>query len=232
MKRIALFAALALAGALVASAYRDADPPAQPVPAPGPHTVFYYQRATLFDALPVDSTDIVFLGNSLTNGCEWHELLQDPRVINRGISGDIAQGLIDRLHSITKGQPDKIFLMVGVNDISHDVAPDSVTRVVERLCDSIASQSPRTRLYLQSMLPINNAFGRYKAIWHKEQDIRDSNRLLHEMADRKGITWIDLYDDFADSDGNLRADLTDDGLHLLGPAYLIWRDRLLPYLQD
>ena len=38
---------------------------------------FYYQRATLFEKLPIDSDDIVFLGNSITNGCEWHELFNN-----------------------------------------------------------------------------------------------------------------------------------------------------------
>ena len=52
------------------------------------------------------------------------------------------------------------------------------------------------------------------------------------MAARKGITWINLYPLLADADGNLRADLTNDGLHLLGPAYLIWRDAVLPYVKE
>ena len=46
----------------------------------------YYQRATLFDTLGTDSSSIVFLGNSLTHGCEWHELLGMPNVLNRGIN--------------------------------------------------------------------------------------------------------------------------------------------------
>jgi|GEM_PF-6054590 len=32
---------------------------------------FYYQRSTLFEKLPIDSDDIVFLGNSITNGREF-----------------------------------------------------------------------------------------------------------------------------------------------------------------
>lgn len=31
------------------------------------------------------------LGNSITHYCEWHELLGNPKVLNRGISGDVAQ---------------------------------------------------------------------------------------------------------------------------------------------
>ncbi len=45
-----------------------------------PYSTFYYQRATLFEKLPITSKDIVFLGNSITNGAEWCELLKNPNV--------------------------------------------------------------------------------------------------------------------------------------------------------
>ena len=32
------------------------------------YSTFYYQRASLFEELPVTSSDIIFLGNSITNG--------------------------------------------------------------------------------------------------------------------------------------------------------------------
>ena len=192
----------------------------------------YYQRATLFDTLGTDSSSIVFLGNSLTHGCEWHELLGMPNVLNRGINGDIAEGIDLRLDGILRGKPAKIFLMCGANDVSHDLTADSIATAVEGLVDRILTESPATRLYLQSMLPINNSFGRYKKMAGKEQVIRDINTRLESMAARKGITWINLYPLLADADGNLRADLTNDGLHLLGPAYLIWRDAVLHYVKE
>ena len=39
------------------------------------HTTFFDQRATLFEVLPTSKKDIIFLGNSITNGGEWAELL-------------------------------------------------------------------------------------------------------------------------------------------------------------
>ena len=192
----------------------------------------YYQRASLFDALGVDSTSIVFLGNSLTHGCEWHELLKMPNVVNRGINGDIAEGIDLRLESVLRGKPAKIFLMCGANDVSHDLTADSIANAVEGLVDRILNESPATRLYLQSMLPINNSFGRYTKMAGKEQVIRDINTRLEAMAASKGITWINLYPLFCAADGNLRADFTNDGLHLLAPGYMVWRDAILPYVQE
>ncbi len=190
----------------------------------------YGQRASLFAELPVDSTNIVMLGNSLTHYCEWHELLSNPKVLNRGISGDVAQGIYDRLGSILPGHPAKIFLMVGVNDISHDLSPDSICSLTEKIVDRIQRESPSTELYLQSCLPVNEKFKVYKGIWDKTPVVPLVNDAYRRMAAQKGITFIDLFSLFADENGSLREDLTNDGLHLTAPGYLLWRKALQPYL--
>ena len=59
--------------------------------------------------LPMDSRTIVMLGNSITNGCEWAELLGNSNVVNRGISGDTVEGIQARLGSIIKAAPAKFF---------------------------------------------------------------------------------------------------------------------------
>lgn len=192
----------------------------------------YYQRASLFDTLGTNPSSIVMLGNSLTHGCEWHELLGNPNVVNRGINGDIAEGIDLRLDGILRGRPAKIFLLCGVNDVSHDLSADSIASAVEAIVGRIKRESPTTKVYLQSLLPINNSFGRYKRIFGKEQTIRDINALLEAYAAKNDISWINLYPAFADEKGNLRSDLTNDGLHLLGPGYIIWREILLPYINE
>ena len=192
---------------------------------------FYYQRSTLFEALPVGSDDIVFFGNSITNGCEWHELFGDSRIKNRGISSDVIQGLYDRCEVMMKGQPRKVFVMCGVNDISHNLSADSIATAMEKLIVHMRELSPQTEIYLQSILPINNDFRRYKAMLGKEKVIVDCNALFKKIADRHGFTWIDLYSLFADGEGKMPRRYTNDGLHLLGPAYLVWRDAIAKYVR-
>ncbi|MCH5218959.1 MAG: sialate O-acetylesterase [Muribaculaceae bacterium] len=196
------------------------------------YTEFYYQRESLFNVLPVDSTNIVMLGNSLTNGAEWHELFNNPKIINRGINGDTAQGIKDRLTPVTSGHPAKIFLLTGANDISHHLTADSIANAIVDLVETIQEQTPTTKLYVQSILPINNSFGRYKNMIDKEQVVVDVNNLLQPRLEALGVTWLNVNPLFADENGNLRLDYTNDGLHLLGPAYLVWRDFLLPYINE
>lgn len=196
------------------------------------YTEFYYQRESLFDVLPVDSTNIVMLGNSLTNGAEWHELFNNPKVVNRGITGDTAQGIKDRLKPITSGHPAKIFLLTGANDISHHLTADSIATAIIDLVQTIQEQTPETKLYVESILPINNSFGRYKNMKDKEPVVLEINRILSEKLPTMGVKWLNVFPLFVDEDGNMRKEYTNDGLHILGPAYLAWRDFLLPFINE
>ena len=94
------------------------------------YTELWGQRATIFEALPVDTNDIVMLGISLTHGCEWHELLGMPNVLNRGIIGDVIEGIRLRVDPILNGHPKKIFLLAGVNDVSHNLSADSIANAM------------------------------------------------------------------------------------------------------
>lgn len=217
MKKIILLAVVAMM-CLTAMAQANQDP-------------YYARRATLFDELPICKKDIVMLGNSLTDGCEFNELLGNRHIKNRGIVGDIVQGLIDRIDPIIKGQPKKLFIMSGVNDISHGVDADSIARVTERLIVMVKQGSPRTKIYLQSLLPFNNDVREWKLLVGREHVVVEANALLEQVARRQGVTWINLYPLFVDDQGRLRADLTNDGLHLMGEGYLIWRDAIRPYIK-
>lgn len=196
------------------------------------YTTYYYQRATLFEKLPITSTDIVFLGNSLTDGCEWAELFGNPHIKNRGISGDEVMGIYDRIDPILKGKPAKIFLLTGVNDVSHDLTADSILVMYRKLVSKIKSDSPKTKLYIQSILPVNDEFTRFPKVHNKTQVIHDINKGLKQLAKENGYTYIDLYTHFiAPGTQSLDKKYTNDGLHLLGPGYLVWKEVLKPYVK-
>lgn len=221
MKKMAILLLLALLAPVATSAqevYR--------------YNLYYYQRATLFEKLPVDSVDIVFLGNSITDNCEWHELFDNPRIKNRGIGSDVAMGVYDRLEPIVQGKPAKIFLMIGINDVSHNLSTDSIVGNITRIVRKIRKETPSTQLYLQSMLPINNTFGQYRKLVGKEPQIVEINRRLEQLAADEQCTYIDLYSHLtAPGTTDLDPAYTNDGLHLLGDAYLVWKEVLLPYLE-
>ncbi|WP_455672412.1 GDSL-type esterase/lipase family protein [Phocaeicola sp.] len=197
------------------------------------YSTFYEQRATLFEELPTSPKDIVFLGNSITNGCEWSELLQNKNVKNRGISGDICMGVYDRLEPIVKGKPAKIFLLIGINDVSRGTSADTIVSRIEMIVQKIKRESPKTKLYLQSVLPVNECYGMFGGHTSRWQVVKQINDLLKPLAEKEHAKYVDLYSRFVDGDtGKMNPAYTNDGLHLLGKGYLLWRDIVEPYVNE
>lgn len=183
---------------------------------------FYYQRASLFEKLPIDSADIVFLGNSITNGGEWSELFRDCHVKNRGISGDRTTDIYERLSTILPGNPKKIFLMIGVNDLEHGASPDSVVNGIIRIANKIAEESPETQLYIQSILPVNDQFGKFPKHTNKGEAIIEINNRIRLFCENENLVFIDLYRSFKNRDDEkLNPEYTNDGLHLMGAGYML-----------
>ena len=194
------------------------------------YSTFWYQRATLFEELGTSSKDIVFLGNSITNGCEWSELFGDARVKNRGISGDTAQGVLDRIDAIVNGHPAKIFLMIGTNDLSQGYTVEQIVSNITAIVERVQSESPETRLYVQSVLPVNDCYGRFAGHTCKGPEIVEVNSRLKTLCEQRGCTYIDLHTPLADSEGKLSTEYSNDGLHLTGKGYILWRDIVKPYV--
>lgn len=182
---------------------------------------YYEQRVTLFKLLPKVKNAIVFIGNSITDGGEWQELLGCKKCINRGISGDISFGVLARLNDVLIDKPKKIILLIGINDISRNVPNEMIIANYKEFVRRTKALSPKTKIYLQSVLPTNNTFRKF--VDKNEESIKILNAAMFEIAkNTEGVTYIDLYSKFLDSEGRLDKKYTNDGLHLLGEGYVLW----------
>lgn len=197
------------------------------------YSTFYYQRATLFEELPVTSSDIIFLGNSITNGGEWAELFDNPHVKNRGISGDVCMGVYDRLDAILKGSPAKIFLLIGINDVDRGASADTIVERIGMIVDKIRKDSPSTKIYLQSVLPVSDHYKMFNGHTSCWQVVPEINKGLVRLAADRGVKYIDLYSHFIDNTtGKMNIEYTNDGLHLLGKGYKKWVGIVKPYVDE
>ena len=190
---------------------------------------------------PINKNDIVFLGNSLTQGGEWSVYFPHVEaklakngggIINRGIIGDDAIGMYDRLNQILPGKPKKIFLLVGVNDVSHNLSPNQIIINIERVVERIRRESPKTKLYIESLLPFNSVKNRYKAMNGKSDAIKEVNILLEELTKKYKLKFINLYPHFVEpGTDELIPQLTNDGLHINSEGYKIWVEQLKNYVK-
>lgn len=184
-------------------------------------TSFYYDKVSMFEILPVGSDEIVFLGDSITERCEWNELFSNSKIIQRGISGDITEGVLNRLSEITKRKPQKLFLMIGVNDLRRNISADSIVINYKSILNSIKSESPSTKIIIQSVLPVNNNVKEAKTTSAK---VKELNQKLEKLANALNLEFVNLFPSFVNANGDLNEELTSDGLHINGKGYLIWKN--------
>jgi lysophospholipase L1-like esterase len=181
---------------------------------------YWQHKTSQFRTLPNPEGEICFLGDSITDGCEWRELTGCPQVTNRGISADTTWGVLTRLDEVTEGKPAKIFLMIGTNDLAWGGADvQTVHDNIAKIIDRVKNESPDTEFYLQSIFPVTDDM-RDDAF--DNADINEINPMLEKLAAAKNVTWVDVASSLKDENGQLKRELTNDGLHLRGEAYYLW----------
>ncbi|MES2374624.1 MAG: GDSL-type esterase/lipase family protein [Bacteroidota bacterium] len=175
-----------------------------------------------FSSYPHSSKDIVFLGNSITANVEWRELLGMENIKNRGISGDITFGILERLDEVINGKPAKVFILIGINDISRNVPDERIIDNYRKIISRIKTGSPATKIYFHTLLPVNNDFTQFKNHYNKDEHIAFINNNLKKIAAETRITLIDLHPHFLDTNGKLDKKYTIDGLHINAEGYKVW----------
>lgn len=189
----------------------------------------YKTRSSIFRSLekPDAQHKIVFLGDSITQNCNWNELFSNDNILNRGISGDTTAGILKRIDDIVYLKPTKLFLMAGINDFSLGRTAQQVTRNDVHIIDTIRHELPATKIYVQSTLPINNSLNKYATT---PAQIEALNANLQKICREKRIVFINLYPFFTNSTQHLKIKYTFDGTHLNGKGYQLWKNKIKRYV--
>jgi lysophospholipase L1-like esterase len=187
----------------------------------------FKKRMEIFKNDPISKDGIVFLGNSITEQGDWKNLFPNKNVFNRGIGGDNTYGVLARLDEVISSKPEKIFLMIGINDLgSRQWETSVILDNYNKIVDKIRKGTPKTKLYVQSILPLNDNLlkgGTYK---NKADTIIKLNKALKSIGNSKCAGFVDVYKLFHTGDNVLIAKYTKDGIHLLPDGYLIWKEFL------
>ncbi len=189
---------------------------------------YYKHKKSQFEVLKKSNNAIVFVGDSLTDEGEWVELLGNNHILNRGISGDTTLRILNRIDTIIQTKPKQIFLMVGINDfVNRKNSIEEVLSNYKIILEAFQKEIPQTKVFIQSVLPVNNHLA---AFFQNNGNIIKFNLKLQELTELFNYQYIDVFSHLADSENQLDAMYTTDGLHLNGKAYLIWKEVLTNHI--
>lgn len=182
----------------------------------------YDSRVELFKASAHRKSDIVMLGNSITFWGDWKELTGSGKIKNRGIPGDITFGVLNRLEEVIQGKPAKVFILIGINDMARNIPENVIIQNYIRMINALKAGSPSTKIFIQSLFPVNDAFGKLTSHCNKGNEIVRLNAQLKSLTEKENVTFIDLHQHFTDQHGKLKREFTWDGVHLTFPGYQQW----------
>lgn len=194
-----------------------------------PYALEHHQkRLETFKSEAIVKNKIIFLGDSIIEFGDWAKLLNDSTVINRGIVGDNTFGVLARLNDVINRQPSKLFIHIGINDISQNTPDKKIVENILEIVKKVKKESPATLIYVSSILPTNDSVKtEYPDAYNKNERVVKINRQLKRNGKTIGFEYVDLYKKFHDADGKLVAKYADsDGLHLNSAGYQIWIDIL------
>ena len=192
----------------------------------------YKKLLNQFNSDPLNSGEIIFLGNSITaEGKDWSIRLNNSIIRNRGIGGDTTDGVLARSGEIIDSNPTAVFLLIGINDLYNNTietpSENYIANNIINIAKKIKTNSVNTKVFIQTLLPISKKKSRkfYKLY---NQSIKNINKIITENQENELYSVIDLYSIFVNNKGQLKNDLTYDGLHLNKRGYEVWSKFIKP----
>jgi len=161
----------------------------------------------------------ILLGDSLSQWFPTPLLPRGPFWLNQGISGENTQQVRQRLAALRGTRPSTLYVMAGINDLRQGASDATVLANLRAIARELHQQHPEAAIVLQSLLPTR---------WPNLSSDRIDrlNAAIRQIAREEGLVYLHLQPLFADADGQLRADLTTDGLHLNRQGYQVWQAAL------
>lgn len=184
---------------------------------------YYLHKTSFFKLHSRSDYDVVFIGDSITDGSDWYDIFPSLKVANRGISSDTTAGVLNRMDTIINTGAGKAFLMVGINDINHGVDVKTIFNNYKEIINELKKNNIEP--FVQSTLLTNTSIT--SRIDNKY--VNELNARLMKFCNDNNIVFIDL-NPLLSKSGKLNKDYSFDGVHLSGEAYAMWSKAIANYV--
>lgn len=180
-----------------------------------------------FSVFSKKNNQYLFLGDSITFRYELQKYYPNYPVINSGINGNRTVDILENLDNrVYKYNPDKIIILIGVNDLAHNQPTEYVFSNIKKITKDIKNKFPKSTIYIQSIYPVNSTWKEYASEDSPSLDdiisrIKEVNKKIEVYCKNNNFEYIDAYSSLIDNDGVLKNSYTVDGIHLSDEGYRI-----------
>lgn len=158
----------------------------------------------------------VIMGDSISEAfTEYGYLTTSSAVAKIGVELD---ELDEQIETVTKLNPQNLFLAYGMNDIvATNGNVSEFIKQYESLLDQIKEALPNTKIFVNSIFPVREDVVRERLEF---THIQEFNKKLEELCDKRQITFLDNTD--LVSEDYYEA----DGMHFKSSFYPYWLDKM------
>ena len=166
--------------------------------------------------------DVVFLGDSLTDGYNLKLYYPDYVVSNRGIGGETTHGLEERLKvSAYDLKPKVVVMLIGGNNLN------TMFENYEDILIGLKDNLPNTKVILLSLTAMGKDWG------HKNEIACLNNVKIKLLAEKYNYTFVDLFTPLFDINiGEVYSDYTTDGAHFTSKGYEVVTSVVKPVIDS
>ena len=182
---------------------------------------YFSDAALLGDSLTVGFSDYsINLGGALI--CGYTGVGPDA-IVNRSAVKSSVRGSEVAMDVLTAAQPKKLYILLGTNTLTTLGAADRFLAYYGQMLDQLTQTLPGCVIYVQSIPPVRPQAAAEKPGLASDV-LRSVNEQLAKLAADKGCVYLDLWETFADENGNLKEMLAaPDGVHFsAGNGYGAW----------
>mgnify|MGYP002516130058 FL=1 len=180
-------------------------------------------------------SDAAFLGDSLTVGFSDYNInlggalicgytgVGPDAIVNRSAVKSSERGQEIALDVLAAAQPKKLYILLGTNTLTTQGAADRFLAYYGQMLDQLKQTLPGCTIYVQSIPPVRPEAAAEKPGLASDV-LRSVNEQLAKLAADKDCVYLDLWETFADGEGNLKEVLAaPDGVHFsAGNGYGAW----------
>ena len=176
------------------------------------------------ESIKEQDENIVFFGDSITEGYNVKEFFDENRVVNSGISGNVTEDLINRIDKdLYNYNPSKVIIQIGTNDIRASIKDEDIIKNLKTIIKGIRKNRKNASILIESIYPINREMD--EEYWkdintdYNNKHIIKLNKEIKEMCKKEHIKYIDIYSKLLDDNKNLKEIYSKEGLHLTDLGY-------------
>ena len=145
-------------------------------------------------------------------------------IVNRASVKSSTRGKEVALDVLAAAQPKKLYILLGTNTLTTLGAADRFLAYYGQMLDTLRQTLGQDCvIYVQSVPPVRPAAAAEKPGLASDV-LQNVNQQLAQLAVSKGCVYLDLWETFADGEGNLKEMIAaPDGVHLTaGNGYGAW----------